>query len=188
MDKMTVKEFEIRSVKLKEMAANAINKHGTSIIYYWISDYSNFVNEDKDGMWFEMIYESIFMYLSECEWRLAMHTLLNNCSCAMCKCKEQKDTYLYILKSKETGLYKIGITKNINQRNRSISSHENGICLIKTYLFKERDIAQHNEKIIHRKLSAKRVCGEWFRCDEETIINTVNKIVIENKARAQING
>ena len=186
---MTMKETEldVKRVTLREMAENAINDNGTLIIYYWISDYQNVIEDDKDSLWIDMIYESIMKHLEEGERRTALLTLVNNCSYTDNKNKKENiNTYLYILKSNETGLYKIGITKNLEQRHRAISSHENGIKLIKKYQFFSRSCALSCETTIHRKLSEKRVCGEWFREDEEIIVNIANQIVIESKARSMI--
>ena len=64
--------------------------------------------------------------------------------------------YTYLIKNKRNGLYKIGRSKNIKQREKTLQSEEPEISVIKTF---DSDI----ESILHSKYSDYRVRGEWFK-------------------------
>jgi hypothetical protein len=64
--------------------------------------------------------------------------------------------YTYLIKNKRNGLYKIGKTKNIKHREKTLQSEEPEISVIKTF---DSDI----ESILHDKYSDYRVRGEWFK-------------------------
>jgi prolyl oligopeptidase PreP (S9A serine peptidase family) len=73
--------------------------------------------------------------------------------------------YIYIVKQKEADLYKIGSTKNLNQRTRTIFNMNGGgvdiVCLL------ESDLHKEDEKQLHRWFRRKRKNGEWFELDEK---------------------
>lgn len=200
-------EYELKLLQLKEMANDAISNHGNLIIYYWISEIFEIKDYIDKTVWIDMIYYCIFEYLEESEQHGAF-CLLSSATSFLNQTKDiKKDTYLYIIYSNETKRTKIGITNNPKHRNRTISSHENGISMTNLYRFADRKDAQAIESKLHKKLKDSRICGEWFNVqpiiasealadlliEDQIGYQEVNpvcvnscQIVIENKARMMI--
>jgi Meiotically Up-regulated Gene 113 (MUG113) protein len=65
---------------------------------------------------------------------------------------------VYIMQSPALGLYKIGRTKNLDQRFKSLRTGNPDIKLIGCF-----DGGNKLEKELHDMLSEQRVAGEWFR-------------------------
>ncbi len=77
----------------------------------------------------------------------------------------------YILKS--NNLYKIGKTKDIEQRLKSYHIHSPGFQLIRLI---ESDI----EKELHNLYKVKRKKGEWFKLTEEDILEIDDRLIESN--------
>lgn len=79
--------------------------------------------------------------------------------------------YVYFIKSNLTGLYKIGIAKNIMNRLNSLR-HSNGSIHLIGYIYSEsyKDL----EKEIHLHFNAHRSYGEWFKLSLDHCINEIN--------------
>lgn len=67
---------------------------------------------------------------------------------------------IYILKDKGTGLYKIGVTTNLNKRFESIRTGNPSIKLIHVM---EGDGS--TEMAYHWNFKRKLIIGEWFKLD-----------------------
>lgn len=75
----------------------------------------------------------------------------------------------YIIENKDTGLYKIGRTKNIVKRLYDLKKeHGSNLFLV---AFKDEDI----ESLLHEKLKFYRFFGEWFNCDINLILDIINE-------------
>jgi hypothetical protein len=72
---------------------------------------------------------------------------------------------VYLLKS-ANGLYKIGITKNINQRLTTIRKSPIKIELVHSI---ESGNAADLEKDLHSRFADNRVIGEWFQLNQEQV-------------------
>jgi len=82
--------------------------------------------------------------------------------------EEKKESYLYIIKTNEK--YKIGFTKNWNNRKKSYETHLPEYKII--YLIKILD-AFNLEEYLHLLFKDKKVKGEWFNLSNEDIISAV---------------
>jgi len=82
-------------------------------------------------------------------------------------------TYVYVMIDKYEN-YKIGISKNVNQRQGTLMSQERSIKLLKSFIFPNRNTALRLENHLHAKYDKYRTetGGEWFNIDE----NHVNEI------------
>ena len=87
--------------------------------------------------------------------------------------RESKNTRVYLIFNKETGLTKIGISTNVKNRKRNLENS----CGVKLELLlhatMEADYspkAADVEKYLHRHFSKKRKVGEWFNLSVRDII------------------
>lgn len=74
---------------------------------------------------------------------------------------------VYLLKSKEDNIYKIGVTTNINKRLPQIATKL-------PFEIKLEHKIEHNaiyklEKFLHEKFDEKRLNGEWFRLSDNDV-------------------
>mgnify|MGYP000179396772 CR=1 FL=1 len=100
------------------------------------SYFKNMISEDKD-------YFSLF-------------TEMFNYS----KSKREK-AYLYLMHELTTGFYKIGVSKEPRQRERTLQSQKPDINMLYTHQF-EKQKAFFIERKLHKLFNSKRVRGEWF--------------------------
>jgi len=78
--------------------------------------------------------------------------------------------YVYALRSRDH--YKIGVTKDLPGRIKTIkSSNPHGVELVikKGFSPKEKRLAYKFEKHLHRVFKDKRANGEWFKLDESAL-------------------
>jgi hypothetical protein len=74
---------------------------------------------------------------------------------------------IYIIKDNGTGYYKIGMSRNVNQRIKSLNtSTPRGI---ETVLIFDSSDCVLDENNIHNMFSDKRISGEWFELDDKDI-------------------
>jgi hypothetical protein len=73
---------------------------------------------------------------------------------------------------------KIGISNNCNRRIKELTLGTVGIEVLKTWKIKNRMIHKI-EKKIHSKLIERRLIGEWFSDEVNTIIDEVDNIIHE---------
>ena len=79
---------------------------------------------------------------------------------------------LYIIHTDNSDLFKIGITKNINQR---IKQFETGNPFEFTlYEFFETENCRELESLLHKKLKGNRYRKEWFRLNAEELTQACN--------------
>lgn len=81
--------------------------------------------------------------------------------------KEYTEGLVYLLKSEEDNIYKIGVTTNINQRLPQIATKL-------PFKIKLEHKIKHNaiyqlEGFLHEKFNDKRLNGEWFRLDKNDV-------------------
>lgn len=82
--------------------------------------------------------------------------------------KDKKKYKTYIMFDSPSGLYKIGKSTHVEIREKTLSGQ---IPLIKTILVCNDNV----ENNVHIDYSDKRVRGEWFRLDENDILDIINK-------------
>ena len=77
------------------------------------------------------------------------------------KVKKVNKTFIYIMIDHNTGYYKIGHSKNVISRERTLQSEKPTIELLYTF---EGDI--RDERDLHENYKDLRVRGEWFALEE----------------------
>ena len=77
--------------------------------------------------------------------------------------------YVYLIKLGDS--YKIGITKNTEERFKQFEFMPFELKIIKTAKVKEYDKV---EKFLHEQYSSKRIKGEWFNLSQEDIQNIID--------------
>jgi hypothetical protein len=80
-----------------------------------------------------------------------------------------ESVYVYLMKDNHTNLYKIGISKNPEFREKTLLSQSPSINLLYKREFFDRDISRVMEKTLHNYFQHKRVRGEWFDLDESDL-------------------
>lgn len=85
--------------------------------------------------------------------------------------------YVYLLKCKRTGYFKIGFTKNFQTRFRTLRTSNADIEVV----FTERmHNAFENEQHLHAVFAKNRISGEWFSLNGEQVEQVIS--YIKNKA------
>ena len=82
--------------------------------------------------------------------------------------------FVYLIQNVETQSYKIGITtkENINERLKNIQTGSPGeLILLKKYKSK---FFRKIEKYFHNKYCSQKIYGEWFKLNEEQVLNFIN--------------
>ena len=69
-------------------------------------------------------------------------------------------TKVYVMIDKNTGMYKIGRSKNPERRERTLQSEKPTIELLFSH-----DARVKDEKVLHDMFASKRIRGEWFNLD-----------------------
>lgn len=82
--------------------------------------------------------------------------------------KPEINGYIYLIKSKSSGLFKIGKTKDIISRVSQIKTSDPSCEIV--YVHSEISNYNKKEKEIHRLFSCKRVVREWFNLDDNDIL------------------
>jgi hypothetical protein len=72
------------------------------------------------------------------------------------------ESYIYLMKDKSMGFYKIGLAYEPIQRERTLQAERPTITLLASRKFDSRDLAQKAEKDLHVKYKDFRKRGEWF--------------------------
>ena len=91
--------------------------------------------------------------------------------------KEPLQEYVYLLRCKRTGYFKIGFTKNFQTRFRTLRTSNADIELV----FTEKGYnAFENEQHLHRIFAKHRISGEWFSLNDEQVEQVIS--YIKNKA------
>lgn len=88
-------------------------------------------------------------------------------------------TSIYLVKN-NSGLYKIGVSKNPEQRIRNIST-QTGQKIETIHISDLMDNGNNVESRIHHLYSDKRHLGEWFTLTNNDIDNIKNKIIEYSK-------
>lgn len=83
--------------------------------------------------------------------------------------------YIYLIQSLETGQYKIGRTKNINKRLKSLQTGNGGqLKLIDKFV---SNYSNKLEKYLHNIYSHENTVGEWFSLSISEVYEFKNKCV-----------
>lgn len=100
--------------------------------------------------------------------------------------KKEENNLVYLIQMGDTKYYKIGITKNINNRIKSLQTGNplplhtvTTIELGELYMNLVKDL----EKQLHLLFSYCRKCGEWFKFEnkeQDIIINWSKKYIIND--------
>ena len=80
-------------------------------------------------------------------------------------CRIEKEGYVYLFKVKHKNIYKIGYTKNINNRFKSLESN---MCYYMTVEYAIEG-SKKDENILHQQFSKNSIKGEWYRFDIDTL-------------------
>lgn len=83
---------------------------------------------------------------------------------------------IYIMQS-EYGDVKIGISKNVDKRRKTIESNRMA-KITNCYKTKPCSNAHEIETAMHRYFSDKRIYGEWFSCDMGTAIQKLDNVFL----------
>lgn len=100
--------------------------------------------------------------------------------------KKEENNLVYLIQMGDTKYYKIGVTKNINNRIKSLQTGNplplhtvTTIELGELYMNLVKDL----EKQLHLLFSYCRKCGEWFKFEnkeQDIIINWSKKYIIND--------
>ena len=89
--------------------------------------------------------------------------------------------YYDIFENREVGIKdkKIGITKNPNNRENSLNATKGpiGYMFIKLYECEGENTADNIESIFHTLLEHRNTHGEWFKDEDETILESVSSVM-----------
>ena len=86
---------------------------------------------------------------------------------------------VYFMKHGRSNIYKIGFTRNINQRVKGIQMH-NPVKISVVYSI-NADCSY--EKFLHRTYDKYRVRGEWFRLDKELLAEATSRKIRQRYLR-----
>ena len=81
--------------------------------------------------------------------------------------------YVYVIKNKDTGLFKIGSTKNVEVRFRQLKNQSGANLHLLLTLGCERGYDEKNtvlEYWLHNQFKHKRVVGEWFELTARDLV------------------
>jgi len=86
---------------------------------------------------------------------------------------------VYLLADEEWSQFKIGVTKNSSSSRVKGLQTGNGseIMIVKEY---ESDNYRRIESYLHRLFANKRLVGEWFKLDDDDIINFTKTCIKED--------
>lgn len=101
------------------------------------------------------------------QWRKVIALIPNNHQES--ELTDQEECYVYLMRDKRNGYYKIGISRSPNYRERTLQSEVPKVELIAKKKFVNRKIASAIEKAFHNLYSHKNRRGEWFSLDTEDI-------------------
>ena len=92
---------------------------------------------------------------------------------------QQHHKYIYLIKSKQSQLYKIGISDNPQKRIKNLQTgNPEDLIIIHTYKTKNYNKV---EKALHNRYSYLKLNGEWFEFDVFIEVNFLKEcILIDN--------
>lgn len=97
-----------------------------------------------------------------------------------------KETCVYVIKSGDTNIYKIGISNNIDKRLEGMQSgNHQDLIVVKTKYFVDRDFAEAYETLLHSEFLHKNIKREWFKLNEQDL-NRIDKILEINKSLKEL--
>jgi len=79
--------------------------------------------------------------------------------------KLKKITYVYLMKNKNNGYYKIGKAQNPKYRERTLQSQEPEVELV----FAQPERPDFNEKLLHKEYEKHKIRGEWHNLTETQV-------------------
>ena len=91
------------------------------------------------------------------------------------KVKKVNKTFIYIMIDYNTGYYKIGHSKNVIRRERTLQSEKPTIELLYTF---EGDVK--DERDLHENYKDLRVRGEWFALEDYMVEEIKNMFLTKN--------
>ena len=89
--------------------------------------------------------------------------------------KKDKDGFVYIMED-NSGLFKIGFSKNPNDRLYQFQTGNPKISIYNSYPANKLD-----EKLLHKLFQKKRDCGEWFRLKPKHLKWIENYFINQNQ-------
>lgn len=100
--------------------------------------------------------------------------------------RKEKWKYLYVLRADDETV-KIGISKNVEQRIKTIQS-TSGKNIIETFFTEKCSNPYKIERVVLRHFSSKRCCGEWIKENFNTAVSYVKEVFAkESKFELQDN-
>jgi hypothetical protein len=91
------------------------------------------------------------------------------------KVKKVNKTFIYIMIDHNTGYYKIGHSKNVIRRERTLQSEKPTIELLYTF---EGDVK--DERDLHENYKDLRVRGEWFALEDYMVEDIKSMFFLKN--------
>jgi predicted GIY-YIG superfamily endonuclease len=91
---------------------------------------------------------------------------------------KESNCYVYLMQDLTTKLYKIGVSKNVIHRERTLQSEKPSIFLYTQKLFLNKKEACQLEQKIHKMYETQRVRGEWFNLSSVDLQN-IEQIINE---------
>lgn len=86
---------------------------------------------------------------------------------------------VYFIKNEETGLIKIGCSKDINKRYRDLQAQNEHLGYTSKLVLLDKILVDNYydlEQYIHNKYSEKRVINEWFKITKEDILEIKDEL------------
>lgn len=119
---------------------------------------------DKEGKpEYNIVEERHFSECLEFSTHLFEHKFSTTPSNRPKKSIKQEPCYTYLMFDKTLGLYKIGISKTPEFRERTLQGQQPQIELLEKRKFTTRIYAKNLEKELHLKFKKSRTRGEWFK-------------------------
>ena len=81
----------------------------------------------------------------------------------------ENSCFVYLMLDSANDLYKIGISKSAEYREKTLQGEKPSILLICCKEYPNRIIAAAIEKALHKAFDKKRVSGEWFNLSAEEV-------------------
>ena len=87
--------------------------------------------------------------------------------------------YVYLIHDTDNDTYKIGVTKDLNKRIKSLQTgNSSELKLIESF---RTDYPFRLETMLHRNFEQYRELNEWFRIPKDIVYDFKNKCIVFNK-------
>ena len=90
--------------------------------------------------------------------------------------QEETSCFVYVMKDNHTRRIKIGISKDVSFREKTLLSQAPSIIVLASKKFKTRRAALLLESALHKRFEKQRKRGEWFLLGKEELIDLVDAL------------